>query len=147
MPEQRRNPATVRTPFAEIARDAIRAAVAESRGPDAHWHLAVNMAWVRFPETGRWSFIGIHRHLDWLSGDAGVAGEPCDMDDLYPLPGAPAGAVPGYRVRLGDLLDGEDRWWRAGGDERSLVERLQWMAIQLRVKGPAYFQHHPAPAR
>jgi len=148
MEEQRRSgPRANRAPFSELARGAIRAVVAETRSPDAHWHLAVNMAWVRFPEAGRWSFIGLNRHLDWLSGDAGVANAACDMDDLYPLPGTPERVVPGYRVRLGDLLAGEDRWWRAGADERSLVERLEWMALQLRVKGLAYLQHHRSPSR
>lgn len=144
MDEQRHNPVPgTRRPFAEIARDAIQRVVGETRGPDATWSLGVNVAWVRFPERGRYTFLGVHRHLDWLSGDAGTASEPCEMDDLYPLPGRPEHTRRGYRVRLGDLLEGEDRWWRAGADEGSLAERLEWMAMQLRVKGQAYFHHHP----
>jgi hypothetical protein len=147
MKEQRHNHVTGRrSPFAEIARDAIQRALGESRTAEAHWHLGINVAWVRFPEDGRWTFIGIHRHLDWLSGDAGTAGEPCELSDLFPLPGSPERSAPGYRIRLGDLLGGEDRWWRAGADEQALAERLEWMAIQLRVKGQAYFAHHPQPA-
>ena len=119
--------------------------MSESRGPDAHWRLDVNLAWVRFPDDGRWSFVGLHRHLDWLSGDAGIADTACDLDDLFALPGAPGGPVAGYRIRLGDLVEGEDRWWRAGADERTLAERLEWMALQLRVRGRAYFLRHPAP--
>jgi hypothetical protein len=148
MEDQRRNPVTgPRTAFAELAREAIRRAVPETRDPAAQWHLGTNMAWVRFPEDGRWTFIGLHRHLDWLSGDAGSAGEPCGMDELFPLPGVPDRKVPGRRVRLGDLLGGEDRWWKAGANEVELAARLEWMAIQLRVKGRSYFLHHPDPAR
>jgi hypothetical protein len=137
----RKSAAAVRTPFAELARDAIRRAVMEARAPDAVWHLGINMAWVRFPEDHGYTFIGIHRHLDWISGDAGTASTPCEMDDLHPLPGDPERPVAGFRIRLGDLLAGEDRWWRAGADEQSLAERLEWMALQLRVKGRAYFSH------
>jgi hypothetical protein len=147
MVEQRRDPTSgPRAAFAELAREAIRRAVPETRAPEAHWHLGINMAWVRFPEDGRWTFIGLHRHLDWLSGDAGSATGPCTMDELFALPGVPERPVIGHRVRLGDLLGGEDRWWRAGDDERALSERLGWMALQLRVKGRSYFLHHPAPS-
>ncbi|MFI5371677.1 MAG: hypothetical protein ACHQ52_08970 [Candidatus Eisenbacteria bacterium] len=144
MAEQVRKPVSgTREPFAEIARAAIQRAVSETRAPEAVWHLGVNVAWVRFPEEQRWTFLGIHRHLDWISGDAGVASAACDMDDLHPLPGTPERPVAGFRIRLGDLLAGEDRWWRAGENERTLAERLEWMALQLRVKGQAFFSHHP----
>jgi len=147
MEEHRRNHvAGARVAFAELAREAIARAVPEARESAAHWHLGINMAWVRFPEDGRWTFIGLHRHLDWLSGDAGNAFEPCAMDDLFALPGVPERVVFGHRVRLGDLLGGEDRWWRAGADEHALSERLQWMALQLRVKGRSFFLNHPAPS-
>ena len=147
MNEQRRKPVVgVRTPFAEIARDAIRRAVAEARAPGAVWHLGINVAWVRFPEDRGYTFLGIHRHLDWISGDAGTAAAPCEMDDLHPLPGDPERPVSGFRIRLGDLLGGEDRWWRAGADEKGLAERLEWMALHLRVKGRAYFLHRDEDA-
>lgn len=140
--ERQRQPEIgVRKPFAEIARDAIQRAVAEARAPGAVWHLGINMAWVRFPEDRGYAFLGIHRHLDWISGDAGMASTECEMDDLHPLPGDPERPVSGFRIRLGDLLGGEDRWWKAGADERSLAERLEWMALQLRVKGRAFFLH------
>ncbi len=144
--EERRQPHGdgPRASFAELAQEAIRRAVPEARGADAHWELGLNMAWVRFPEDGRWTFIGLHRHLDWLSGDAGSASEACGMADLFPLPGVPERPAPGRRVRLGDLLVGEDRWWRAGADQAVMSARLEWMAIQLRVKGRSYFLHHPA---
>lgn len=148
MQEQRRNPDHARrAPFAELARAAIERAVGETRGAEAYWSLGVNVAWVRFPEDGRWSFLGLHRHLDWLSGEFGIAASACRLDELDLLPGEMRETALGCRIRLGDLLEGEDRWWRAGADEAALAERLEWMAIQLRVKGRAWFSHRLVRAK
>jgi hypothetical protein len=130
-----------RKSFAVVARAAIEKHVPESRtAADAHWVLAPNAVWVRWPrEGGRFAYLGVHRHLDWVSGEAGISDEPQELDDLMPIPGVSEGPRLGYRVRLGFLLDGQDRWWPAGPDEPALIERLEWMALQLRVRGEAYF--------
>ena len=138
--EQGTLPASRRKSFAVVARAAIEKHVPESREAAAHWVLAPNAVWVRWPrEDGRFAYLGLHRHLDWVTGEAGVSREPQDLRDLVSIPGVSDSRGPGYRVRIGYLLDGQDRWWRAGADEPDLIERLEWMALQLRVKGEAYF--------
>jgi len=126
--------------FAVVARAAIEKHVPESRAAAAHWVLAANAVWVRWPrEDGRFAYLGIQRHLDWVNGEAGISREPHELRDLVPIPGISTGPAPGHRVRIGYLLDGQDRWWPAGADERALSERLEWMALQLRVKAEPYF--------
>ena len=44
--------------------------------------------------------------------------------DLETATSTPGGDVGGYRIRLGDLIDGKDRWWPAGGTSAELDERL-----------------------
>lgn len=138
--DRRRTPLVVRPSFATLAREAIAKHVPETHGPDAWWSLGNNAVWVRWPlPDGVYAYLGLNRHLDWLSGEAGVSREPRRLSALFPLPGMPPADVPGFRVRLGHLLDEGDRWWPAGSAEHELVERLEWMAIQLRAKGSAYF--------
>jgi hypothetical protein len=143
--ERRKTPEISRPSFATLARAAIEKHVPEARQPDAWWSLANNAVWVRWPvPDGVFAYIGLNRHLDWLSGEAGVSREPRALNALYPLPGVAPTNVPGYRVRLGHLLDHGDRWYPAGKNEAELVERLEWMALQLRVRGAAYFSRLPA---
>lgn len=130
--------------FACHARAALEKLVPETRTAAAHWRIGANEAWVRVPRPdGLYGYFALRRHLDWVSGEAGLARGPCELADLFPLPGTPAGEVAGFRVRLGDLLHGEDRWWPAGESERELVERLEYLALQLAVKGGAYFRRWP----
>jgi hypothetical protein len=146
-PERRAATASERRSFATLAREAIQKHVPETRSPEAWWSIANNAVWVRWPlEPGSYAYLGIHRHLDWISGETGVSHEPVDLGQLFPLPGVPAAPVPGWRIRLGHLIEGEDRWWHAGRDERELVDRLEWMALNLRVKGSAYFRRYRAEA-
>jgi hypothetical protein len=145
--ERRKQPNPSRPSFGTLAREAVEKHVPEVRTPDAWWSIGNNALWVRWPvERGVYAYLGIHRHLGWVSGEAGVSREPQELSALFPLPGVPAAPVPGYRIRLGHLLEGQDRWWPAGNDLPTLVERLEWLALQLRVKGNAYFSHYPAPA-
>jgi hypothetical protein len=131
---------TRRKSFALLARAAIEKHVPESRPGEAHWALARNAVWVRWPrEDGRFAYLGIHRHLDWVSGEAGTSDDPRELEDLTPVPGVSRGPGRGGRVRLGVLLEGEDRWWPVGPDEPALIGRLEWMVLQLRVKAEAYF--------
>jgi hypothetical protein len=118
----------------------------ETRTSEAWWSVANNDVWVRWPAGDAFAYMALHRHLDWMSGEAGISREPREMSELFPLPGIPAVPVPGYRIRLGHLLDGNDRWWPTGEDERELIERIEWLVLQLRVKGAAYFRRYPAPA-
>jgi hypothetical protein len=134
--------------FARHARAALERHVTEARGPDAHWHLGTNEAWVRFRRAdGLYGYFALRRHLDWVSGEAGLAREPKPLAELVRLPDRPRGDVAGYRIRLGELIDGKDRWWPTGDTERELDERLGQLALQLVVKGGTFFRRWPGGAR
>jgi hypothetical protein len=140
-----RGPSTRRpAAFARHSQTALEKHVPEARTASAHWSIGANEAWVRFLRAdGLHGYVGLRRHLDWVTGEVGVSRRPCDLRELFPLPGTPAGDVAGYRIRLGHLLEGEDRWWSAGESERELVERLDDLALQLAVKGGAFFRRWP----
>jgi hypothetical protein len=139
MNEQRRNHEKPRVPFSAIARMAIEHSVPETRAAQAEWHERINDAWVRWPLEGGFAFLRLHRHLDWITGEFGIAREPVAIGALTLLPEAGVAESQGAMIRLGDLLEEADRWWRAGADQKALAERLEWMALELRVKGSAYF--------
>ena len=137
-------------PFAQRARAAIEKHVGEARMPTAEWTAGINQTWVRWRrEDGSWFYLGLHRHLDWVSGEAGLAREAVPLETL-PLLAAgdalPAGAI-GYRMRLGPLLDDEDRWWPAGSTPAEERERLEWIALQLRISAEPHFRRRPLPDR
>lgn len=134
--------------FARHARTALEKHLAEARTPEAHWHLGTNEAWVRFLRgDGLYGYFALRRHLDWVSGEAGLSREPRSLADLFRLPGHPRDQVAGFRIRLGDLIDGKDRWWPTGETERDLDERLGHLALQLAVKGGAHFRRWPGSDR
>jgi len=146
--DRRRPMERPRPSFATLARAAIEKHVAEARGADAWWSLGTNAVWVRWPlESSLFAYLGVNRHLNWVSGEAGMSRAAVELGALHALPGEPAAPVEGYRIRLGHLLEGHDRWWPAGPVETGLIERLEWLALQLRVKGIAYFSRYPEPAR
>ena len=141
---------TARRPvlFARHARTALEKHVPEARTPAAHWHLGTNEAWVRFPRPdGLYGYFALRRHLDWVSGEAGLSRGPASLVELFRLPGQPRGEVAGFRIRLGDLIDGKDRWWPTGETERELGDRLALLALQLAVKGGAHFRRWPGSER
>jgi len=134
--------------FARHARAALEKHVPEARTQAAHWHLGTNEAWVRFPRIdGLYGYFALRRHLDWVSGEAGLSREPNSLPELFRLPGHPHAAVAGYRIRLGDLIDGKDRWWPSGDTESQLAERLGQLALQLAVKGKTFFRRWPGGGR
>lgn len=130
-------PAT-RSTFGRAARLAIEKSVAEARTPAVTWGFRPNLVWVEWRLTdGRHAFIGLRRHLDWVTGELAITEEPAAFDTL-PLvanldPSSP-GRGTGGRVRLGVLLHEDDRWWPAGETEAKLIERLEWLALHLRVR-------------
>jgi hypothetical protein len=134
--------------FARHARAAIEMHVPESRTDRAYWSLGTNVAWVRFPrEDGLYGYFALRRHLDWVSGEAGLSREPRQLGELLPTPVATPAEVPGFRIRLGELLHGRDRWWPAGHNGAQLEERLRYLALQLAVKGGAHFRRWPGGER
>lgn len=133
--------------FARHARAALEMHVPQSRALSAHWSLDTNEAWVRFlREDGLYGYFALRRHLGWVSGEAGLSREPRQLGELAQTPGA-TGEVAGYRIRLGELLDGRDRWWPAGENASELEERLRFLALQLAVKGGAHFRRWPGGER
>ena len=148
-----RRPATGAEPrisFARIARAAIEKQFPPARTEAAKWHVAPGHVWVTWPrEDGLIQAVGARRHLDWVTAEAAMMREARDPDTLPAWTGdeVPAEAREGYRVRLGDLLGDGDRWWPAGERPTQLVERLEWILIQLMVKMDAHFMRHPLPER
>lgn len=134
--------------FARHARAALEKHVPEARTSAAHWSTGTNEAWVRFERAdGLHGYVALRRHLDWINGEAGISREPRGFDELVRLPARPAGDEVGFRVGLGELLHGEDRWWPAGDSEGELVACLEHLALQLAVKGGSFFRHWPEAER
>ena len=132
--------------FASRARAAIEKHVPETREPAAHWGSRPNLCWVRWPRAGGgFSYIALRRHLGWVTGEAGLALDAIELDDL-PLGAAEAPPdAAGYRVRLAELLGEEDRWWPAGGSADETLRQLEWIVLQIRVKADVFFARHPLP--
>ena len=145
MEERRRTTRVKGDLFASHARAAVEKLVSEARTDSAVWKLSPNAAWVRLPrEDGSWHYLGLKRHLDWITGEAAISREPVDLDKLPLWTGAPPAGAPGYRIRLGELMHDEDRWWPIEEGERERRERLEWLALQLSVKSATHFARHPA---
>lgn len=141
---------SVRTGFARIARAAIEQGVAEARTPGAQWGFKPNFAFVRWALPDGWyASIGLRRHLDWVTGELGLAREPADLDTLPLLAQARFDTdevlAHGGRVRLGLLLGGDDQWWPAGEGDGELEETLGRLALQLRVRAGRLLHAHVGP--
>lgn len=118
--------------FARLARAAIEKRVSEARTEAARWGFKPNLAWVGWTlEDGRSVFLGLRRHLDWVTGEIAVCDTASDLEDV-PLANDVAPNASG-RFRLGDLVGEDDRWWPAGDTPAEQVEQLEWIALQLRV--------------
>ena len=121
-----------RATFARLARAAIEKRVAEARTESAHWGFKPNLAWVRWTlADGRSAFLGLRRHLDWVTGEVAVSTIATELEQVS-LANASDPTDPG-RLRLGDLLGEDDRWWPTGETPADQAEQLEWIALQLRV--------------
>lgn len=130
---------TKRTSFADLAREALEKHVSEARTPEAHWGGKANLGWVRYKAPdGRWVFIALRRHLNWVTGEIGISRTAVELEGLD-LKAAPEPGT-AYRVRLGEMLHDEDKWWPAGDNEKELVEILDWLVLQMRVKVEKFFR-------
>ena len=144
---ERRAPALA---VARLARAALETHVPVARAAGAVWAAKPNAGWVRWTRAdGIHLYLGLRRHLDWVTGEAGISREAVELESLPPgFPGAASAAlVEGRRVRLGELMHGEDRWWPAGTNARELSERLEWLALQFRAKAEGYFARHAPGTR
>src|SRR2546422_11743354 len=78
--------------FASRARVVIEKHMPEAREPAAHWGSRPNLCWVRWPRAGGgFAYLALRRHLGWVTGEAGLALEPLDLNAL---PGGGARAPP-----------------------------------------------------
>ena len=124
-----------RAGFAALAKQALEKHVPEARAAGVTWGSKPNLGWLRWPrEEGGFVYLALRRHLDWVTGEVGLSPDARDLADLE-LRAEPA-SEPGtaWRVRLGHLLHDEDRWWPAGATEAELIKRLEWLALEMRVK-------------
>ena len=120
-----------RATFARMARAALEKSVPEARTEAAIWGFKPNLAWVKWTlGDGRSAFLGLRRHLNWVTGEIAISKTESDLDDV-PLAGAES--APEGRMRLGDLVGEDDRWWPAGDSPSMQADQLEWIAVQLRV--------------
>jgi len=138
---RRGDPGAERKPFGELVRTAIRARMSEARASSARWQTTDNLGWVRWlREDGRYAYCGIRRRGDFLTGEIGVAQVELELDELT-LVKSPADApYEACRIQLGMLLHGHEKWWSAGGSEKTLMERLDWLATQMRQQMFSFLQ-------
>jgi hypothetical protein len=146
--ERRKNsPPGDRRSFGELAKAALNLRVRDARVADARWVVERNMAWVSWKrEDSRHAYACIRRRLDFIGAELGASIEPAEMDAL-PLVTTPAQAPPqGCRIELGSLLHGHAKTWSAGGSEKALIERLDWLAQQLSLRLYAFMAATAPPA-
>ena len=124
-----------RATLAMLARDALRLRVNESRAYSAQWTLASNLGWVRWErEDGRHVYCGIRRRMDWITGEIGVSTVPLELDELPLVTSLASVRTNAFRIQLGMLLHGQDKWWSSGGSEKTLLQRLDWLAQQMQMQ-------------
>lgn len=128
-------PSARRRTFAELSRAALHSRVKDSRHHEARWVTVPNLAWVSWPrEDQRHSYVALRRNLDFITGELGTSLEPVDIDSLPLLTTTDRAPASGCRVQLGSLLHGHAKTWSSGGSEKTLIERLDWLAQQLNLR-------------
>lgn len=135
-PERRRPETSARRrTFGELSRTALHTRVKDSRHHEARWVVAPNLAWVSWPrEDHRHTYVAIRRSMDFITGELGTSLEPVDIDSLPLLTSTDRAPATGCRVQLGSLLHGHAKTWSSGGSEKTLIERLDWLAAQLSLR-------------
>jgi hypothetical protein len=99
------------------------------------WHSGNNLGWARWAcEDGRFAYCAIRRKLGWITGELGVARHPLEFDELTVIHALAPPEGDGCRIQLGMLLQGREQWWSFGGTETGLIERLDWIALQLQLR-------------
>jgi hypothetical protein len=124
-----------RRTFGELSRTALSSRVKDSRHHEARWVTAPNLAWVSWPrEDHRHAYVALCRKADFITGELGTSLEPVEMDALPLLTTTDNAPASGCRVQLGSLLHGHAKTWSSGGSEKTLIERLDWLAQQLNLR-------------
>jgi hypothetical protein len=135
-----------RVPFGTLVRTAIRNRFRESRAPEAVWQGGSNLGWVRWAcEDGRYFYCGIRRKNGWITGELGIASEPLELDELKLIQALTPSAGDAFRIQLGMLLHGQEKWWSFGGTEKGLNERMDWIAQQLQMRMYSFLSSSSVP--
>lgn len=135
-PERRgRAPNPSRQLFGDLVRFAVRSRIREVRAVDTFWHSSSNLGWARWTgEDGRLIYCGVRRKHSWITGEMGISPQPLILDELTLVPTLPSAPTEECRIQLGMLLHGTDKWWSFGGTEKGLIERLDWIALQMNLR-------------
>jgi hypothetical protein len=134
--------------FAALARDALARHLPATGVRGLAWGARAGLVWVRWQRGDDMNvYLGLRRHLEWVTGEAGISVERHELDALPARTGEGMDAAVvrarGYRVRLGELLHEEDRWWPSGATPDERARQLDWIVLQLRLKADGYFLRHP----
>lgn len=135
--------------FGAVAKAALEKHVPETRSGSSAWGIKPNLVWVRWQRGDKANvYLGLRRHLGWVTGEVGISAERHELEALPLRAGGDDESAcfraRGYRVRLGEVLHEEDRWWPAGDTPRELTSRLEWIVLQMRAKADGYLLRHPA---
>lgn len=134
-PRQPMTPNAPRATLGQLARQALHRRFPESRHADAHWESNTNIGWVRWPnEDGRWVYCSIRRRSHLITAEIGVGPEPVPIDQLPSISRLADASPDGWRIALGQLIHGHEKSWSSGGNEAAFLERLDWLAQQLRLR-------------
>ncbi|MBI3539762.1 MAG: hypothetical protein HY076_05770 [Candidatus Eisenbacteria bacterium] len=107
--------------FALHARAALEKHLPEARTAGARWGSGANLAWVRYRrDDGLYAYTALRRHLDWVTGEAGLSRAAREFHELPAHATLPGPDVEAFRLRLGEILHEEDRWWPAGATDADL---------------------------
>lgn len=137
--ERRGIPGVERKTFGELVRVAIRRRVPDARSSVATWTTAPNLGWARWArEEGRYAYCGMRRRHDGITGELGVSLTAVDLDQVPLVHSLTSPPAEGCRVQLGTLLNGQEQWWSSGGSEKTLIERIDWIAVQLQLRMLAF---------
>ena len=137
-----------RLSFGELARVALKLRVRDARPDTARWVVAPNLAWVSWPrEDSRHAYAALSRQMDFITGELGFSVAPVDLDQLPQVAALEGAPRDGCRIQLGSLLHGRSQTWAAGGSEKALIERLDWIAQQLHLRLYAFMASTAPPAR
>lgn len=134
--------------FGAVGKAALEKHVPEAQSSSATWGIKANLVWVRWQRGDRSNvYLGLRRHLGWVTGEVGISADRQELEALPLRAGGDETAcfrARGYRVRLGEILHEEDRWWPAGETPKELASRLEWIVLQMRAKADGYLLRHPA---
>ncbi len=135
-PSRSPEPKTHRAQFGTLVHGRFQARVRETIACTTLLVVAPNIGWARWQlEDGRYVYLCIRRRMDFLTGELGVSLQPLTVEELHPIQTLDALPARGAcRIQLGFLLEGREKWWSSGGSEKTLIERMDWLTLQLQAR-------------